>query len=109
YILMNIIHDWDDKEALAILTAVADAGRRSGATVLLIETVMPDGPEPHWAKDLDVLMLAVTGGRERTSAEYEGLLETAGMKFVRAIPTVTPFSIIEARVRADAGPQPGKD
>ena len=63
YLLMNILHDWDDQNASRILAAVAKSGE-PGAAVLVIETVMPEGPEPHWAKTLDVLMLAVTGGRE---------------------------------------------
>ncbi len=99
YLLMNIVHDWDDTDAAAILTAVADAGRSSGATVLIVETVMPDGSEPHWAKTLDVLMLAVTGGRERTHAEYTRLLDRAGIDLVRTVPTATPFSIVEGHVR----------
>ncbi len=98
YILMNIIHDWGDEEAAAVLGAVSKAGRSSGATVLLVETVMPEGPEPHWAKTLDVIMLDVTGGRERTQAEYDRLFDEAGMTPVRTIPTRTPFSIIEAHV-----------
>ena len=99
YLLMNIVHDWEDAEASAILTAVAEAGRPSRATVLLVETVLPESPEPHWATTLDVLMLAVTGGRERTSAEYERLLDLAGIDLVRTVPTTTPFSIVEGRVR----------
>lgn len=99
YLLMNIIHDWADPEAAAILTAVARAGRSSGAAVLIVETVLPEDSEPHWAKTLDVLMLAVTGGRERTRAEYGRLLDTAGIDLVRTLPTVTPFSIVEGRVR----------
>jgi C-methyltransferase len=99
YVLMNIIHDWDDADAAAILTAVAHAGRSCGATVLLVESVLPDGPEPHWAKTLDVLMLAVTGGRERTRQEYQRLLDSAGIDLVRTLPTATPFSILEGRVR----------
>lgn len=98
YILMNIVHDWGDDEAVAILTAVAKAGRSSGATVLLVETVMPEGPEPHWAKTLDVIMLGVTGGRERTQTAYDRLFAAAGLTPVRTVPTRTPFSIIEARV-----------
>ena len=98
YLLMNIVHDWDDKEAGAILRAVTDAAP-SGATVLVIETILPEGPEPHWAKTLDVVMLALTGGRERTTDEYGSLLGSAGMDVVRVIPTVTAFSVIEARVR----------
>lgn len=99
YLLMNIIHDWADLEAAAILTAVARAGRSSGATVLIVETLLPEDSAPHWAKTLDVLMLAVTGGRERTRAEYQRLLDTAGIDLVRTLPTATPFSIVEGRVR----------
>lgn len=99
YLLMQVIHDWDDQEAAAILAAVAHAGRPAGATVLLLEMVMPEGPEPHAAKVLDVMMLAVTGGRERTRAGYEALLDGAGMDLVRVVPTPSPISIIEARVR----------
>lgn len=99
YMLMNVVHDWGDEDAGRILAAVADAGRTHAATVLVIETVMPDGPEPHRAKTLDVLMLAVTGGRERTLAEYDRLLDAAGIELVREVPTVTAFSIVEGRVR----------
>jgi hypothetical protein len=99
YLLMNIVHDWDDADATAILTAVAKAGRPSRATVLLVETLLPENPEPHWATTLDVLMLAVTGGRERTTAEYQRLLDLAGIDLVRTLPTATPFSIVEGRLR----------
>jgi O-methyltransferase domain len=99
YLLMNIVHDWADAEADAILTAVAEAGRPSRATVLLVETVLPESPEPHWATTLDIIMLALTGGRERTATEYKRLLDLAGIDLVRTLPTATPFSIVEGRVR----------
>lgn len=99
YILMKILHDWDDSDAANILSAVADAGRPGRASVLIIETVLPEGAEPHWSKVLDVMMLALTGGRERTLSDYEGLLVSTGMELVSQIPTATPFSIIEGRVR----------
>jgi hypothetical protein len=99
YILMNIVHDWDDDQSRAILSAVAHAGRPAGATVLVIETVMPEGPEDHWAKTLDVLMLAVTEGKERTEAAYRRLFDEAGLELVRTIQTATPFSIVEGRAR----------
>ncbi|MDQ3454071.1 MAG: hypothetical protein M3513_01015 [Actinomycetota bacterium] len=98
YILMNVIHDWDDVAAADILRAVAAAGRSSAATVLLAEVVMPDGSGPHWAKTLDVMMLAMTGGRERTLAEYHALLSHAGLDLLRVDPTLTPFSLMQARV-----------
>lgn len=98
YVLMNIIHDWDDKSAIAILESVASAGRPSGATVLLMEALLPEGPERHWSKTLDVVMLAITGGRERTLGEYAALLDAAGLRLVAMTPTATPFSVIEASV-----------
>jgi O-methyltransferase domain len=99
YLLMNVIHDWGDQDAAAILAAVARAGRPGPAAVLLVEAILPDGPEPHRAKTLDVLMLAVTGGRERTLTQYGGLIARAGLELVRVTPTATSFSIIEARPR----------
>ena len=98
YVLMNIIHDWDDKASVDVLRAVADARRPSRATVLLLEAVMSEGPDPHWSKTLDIVMLAMTGGRERTLSEYASLLTAAGLELVAMTPTATPFSVIEARV-----------
>lgn len=98
YLLMNIVHDWDDAAAARVLRAVANAGRADRATVLLIEVLLPEGSAPHWAKTLDVMMLAMTGGRERTLPEYAALLAVAGLEMVRATPTATPFSVIEARI-----------
>lgn len=104
YVLMNIVHDWDDPEAVAILSAVAEAGRAGGggsegATVLVIEAIMPEGGEDRWPRMLDVLMLAVTGGRERTVAEYESLLTRAGLTLVQVHTTATPLVVIEAAVK----------
>jgi len=65
--------------------------------VLLLEAVMPEGPQRHWPKTLDVLMLAVTGGRERALAQYRDLLSAAGVDLVGTTPTATPFSIVEGR------------
>lgn len=99
YVLMNVIHDWDDTAAVSILERVAAAGRPAESTVLLLEVLMPEGPLAHWAKTLDIVMLAVTGGRERTLPEYDALLAAAGLELVGVTPTATPFSLIEARIR----------
>lgn len=99
YVLMNVIHDWDDPAAVRILEAVATAGRPAAATVLLLEVLLPDGAAPHWGKVLDIVMLAVTGGRERTLQDYEALLAAAGMELVSVAPTATSFSLVEARIR----------
>ena len=98
YILMNVLHDWDNDRAVDVLTSVAKAGN-PGATVLVVETVLPEGAGPHYAKTLDVVMLAITGGRERTAAEYRALLEASGLDLAAVVPTATPFSLIEATIR----------
>lgn len=98
YLLMNVVHDWDDERAIDILSSVARAGR-AGGRVLVIETVLPAGAEPHYARTLDVLMLAITGGRERTASEYRALLDAAGLDLAAITPTATAFSIIEATIR----------
>ena len=67
--------------------------------MLLVETILPEGPEPHWAKTLDVMMRALTGGRERTLTGYRALCDAAGMDLVRVRPTATPFPIVETVVR----------
>jgi hypothetical protein len=95
YLMMNIIHDWDDVTAAQILSAVRRVAP-PGAKLLVIETIVPDTPEPHMAKELDVNMLAVTGGRERTRAEYEVLFSGSGFKLLRVVPTASPYSILEA-------------
>lgn len=78
YLLSNIIHDWDDAEAVAILDCVRRSAP-SGAHVLLLEQWLPPGPEFHPAKNLDIVMLLIVGGRERTDADYRGLFERAGL------------------------------
>jgi O-methyltransferase domain len=96
YLLMSVIHDWGDPEATAILGAVRRAAP-AHAKVLLLEMLLPDTPGPHPAKSLDVEMLVMTnGGRERTRAQYERLLASAGMRLARVIPTRSPTVILEA-------------
>lgn len=96
YLLMSVIHDWGDPEATAILEAVRRAAPRH-ARILLLEMLLPDVPGPHPAKFLDIEMLVMTsGGRERSRADYERLLEAARMRLARVIPTQSPTVILEA-------------
>jgi hypothetical protein len=100
YVLMEVIHDWDDPEATKILQAVRKAAPPN-AKVLVIENVLPEDPGPHWAKALDITMLVMTGGRERTKKEYEKLLSGAGFRLDRVVETpamgmMCPLGIIEA-------------
>ncbi len=98
YILMEVIHDWADAEAAAILTAVRRAAS-PGARVLVIENVLGDAATDPRGHTLDVIMLAVTGGRERTGSQLGGLLEGAGFSDTRVIDTGGPMRIVEAVAR----------
>lgn len=95
YIMKHIIHDWDDERSLAILRSINRA-INEGGKLLIVETVVPEGNEPHYAKLLDLEMLVSPGGIERTASEYRDLLAQAGFRLTRIIPTKSPFSIIEA-------------
>jgi O-methyltransferase domain len=95
YLVMEVIHDWNDTEALAILRAIRQAAPRH-APVLVIEQMIPDDPGPHWVKVLDIHMLALLGGRQRSCQEYRRLLEQAGFDFTREIVTEVGVSILEA-------------
>jgi hypothetical protein len=96
YLVMEVIHDWADKEAVAILKAIREAAP-SHAKLLLLETMIPSDPGPDWSKILDILMLNWAGGRQRTLKEYETLFDSAGFSLTREIVTGADISIIEAR------------
>ena len=66
------------------------------AKLLLIEQIVPDDPGPHWTKTLDIHMLALFGGRQRTRLEYEVLLDGAGFSLARVIDIPAGISILEA-------------
>jgi hypothetical protein len=95
YILMDLLHDWSDEDAARILAALRRATPK-GARVLIIETLVVETPGPHFSKTLDILMLALTGGRERTPAEHARLLESTGFKLERVVPSTAQYSIVEA-------------
>jgi hypothetical protein len=95
YLLMEIIHDWGDDESIAILQAVRRAAPPH-AKLLLIETIVPDTPGPDWSKMLDIHMLTLLGGRQRTGQEYAALLDRADFCLEREIDTGAGISIVEA-------------
>lgn len=94
YILKNILHDFDDERATAIL-ASARRSLNPGGRVLVVQEVLPTGNAPSGGKLLDMQMLFI-GGKERTEAEYRDLLAAAGLHLTRVIPTQSPLHIIEA-------------
>ena len=95
YLLMEVIHDWGDAESVDILKAIRRAAP-SHARLLLIEEMVPDDPGPAWSKMLDLHMLTLIGGKQRTRREYEALLRAAGFAFEREIETGGGISILEA-------------
>ncbi|MBA3567179.1 MAG: methyltransferase [Actinobacteria bacterium] len=92
YVLSQILHDWNDERASAILRncrrTLADDGR-----LLLVEGIVPDGPEPDFGKLFDLHMLVLVGGKERTESEWRALLAQERFEFRQ----VTPDGLIEAR------------
>jgi O-methyltransferase domain len=95
YLLKFILHDWGDEDALRILTnirkAIAPVGR-----LAIVELVLPGRNEPHIGQLMDLNMMVMTGGVERTGAEYGDLLARAGFRLERVTGTKSPFSIVEA-------------
>ncbi len=81
-------------KALEILEAVRRSAPK-GATLLLIEAIVPDDSLPHFAKTLDIVMLALLGGKQRTQAEYWDLARRAGFSPQREIPTLAGVSLLE--------------
>jgi hypothetical protein len=95
YLVSHVIHDWDEPRALAILQRIREAIASVGR-LLVVEMVMPTDDAPHPAQMLDMTMLALTGGRERTEDEYADLLARAGFRLERVIPTRSSVSVLEA-------------
>jgi hypothetical protein len=95
HVLRWIIHDWNDERAGTILRCCREAIDPAGR-LLLFEAVMPDVDGPHLSKTLDWVMLASVSGQERTEAEYAALLERAGFRLTRVVPSPTPMCVVEA-------------
>lgn len=96
YVMKNVIHDWNDDDARAILRNVRTAIAEHG-TLILLEMVLPQRASSFIGHMLDLEMLLMLHGKERTRAQYADLLGRAGFRLNRVIPTVSPISLIEAR------------
>jgi ubiquinone/menaquinone biosynthesis C-methylase UbiE len=95
YLLSHVIHDWSEAQCLTILRNCRRA-MNPGGRLLLIEMVLPPGNAPHPGKVLDMMMLVGPGGQERTEPEYARLLQQAGFRLTRVVPTGSAASVIEA-------------
>jgi O-methyltransferase domain len=93
FVLSTVLHDWDDASALRILRVV-HAAAPDGARLVLLESPVEPGNAPDGAKWLDLLMLALFAGRERSEAQWRSLLAEAGFVSVRI-----GGGTIEARLR----------
>jgi cyclopropane fatty-acyl-phospholipid synthase-like methyltransferase len=95
YVMANVLHDWDDARSIELLgncrRAMTDSGR-----VLVVERLIPeDGSDPVPTLLSDINMLVITGGQERTNAEYGDLLRAAGLKLGNVQPVAFPYGVIE--------------
>ena len=97
YVESFILHDWNDEECVRILENVRRAASPSGRLVMF-EFVVPPGDVPHMAKMIDLTMLAMLTGCERTEPEWRALLARAGWRLERVVDTVTPLSVLEASI-----------
>lgn len=96
YFLRHIIHDWDDEKAGLILRNIR-RGMPPNAKLLVVEHVLPPGDEPSFGKLLDLNMLLLPGGVERTEAEFRWLFEEAGFRLSRIVPTEGDLSVVEGQ------------
>jgi hypothetical protein len=98
YLLKHVIHDWNDDRATDILRSCRRA-MRAEAKLLIVEGVYPpridQSDESRGAAANDVNMLVCTGGRQRSQAEFRSLLDAAGFRLTRIVPTQTPVKVIE--------------
>jgi hypothetical protein len=97
YLMSGVLHDWDDERAGRILANCRASMPRTGR-VLAVECVVPEGDESSFSKLLDLNMLVMNGGRERTKAEFQELFDAAGLRMTRVIPTLSPLSVVEGVV-----------
>jgi hypothetical protein len=94
YLLMEILHDWPDRECREILGAIRRAAE-PGAKLLILEEILTDRGRDPDGHTLDVIMLAITGGRERTIEELDVLFGAAGFSPGRVIDTASRLRIVE--------------
>lgn len=95
YLMKNVIHDWDDSRSRDILVNCRRAVPANGV-LLLVEWGLSDANLPSAGKFTDLVMLTLTGGKERTTEEYRTLLASGGFRLNKVVPTTAEFVIIEA-------------
>ncbi|HXG18211.1 MAG TPA: methyltransferase [Methylomirabilota bacterium] len=94
YVLKRILHGWDDERSVQILRTCRKA-MGDHARLLVVDAVVPPGNEPHPSKIMDMLMMVLLEGRERTEEEFHELYWRADLQLTRVIPTPSVLSIVE--------------
>ncbi|GAB3495059.1 methyltransferase [Nocardiopsis coralliicola] len=96
HILSRVLHNWEDAEAGRILENCSAARQGMPGRVLIAERVLPDGRHPWLSVAYDLHMMVMTGGAERTTAEYETLLRTAGLTIASTAELPLEVSLLAA-------------
>ncbi|GLY46599.1 methyltransferase [Lentzea sp. NBRC 102530] len=99
YLLSYVLHDWDDDACVRILGNCREA-MVPGGRIAVFDAVVGAGDEPEDAKLLDLVMMMLVSGRERTAEEFERLFEKAGLRVERVVGSEGPLSVVEG-VRAE--------
>jgi hypothetical protein len=97
-LLKQILHDWNDEQCITLLRNCAES-LPTGGRVLVVEMVISEDGSPSPAHLMDINMLVLLPGKERTATEYAKLFAAAGLELERVHPTHSPFSIVEAKKR----------
>jgi hypothetical protein len=95
YLLKYILHDWTDEKCIVILRNIRKA-IAPGGRLFVFDSVLKASNEPDFGALMDLNMLVMTGGRERTEPEFRSLLKQAGFELKRVVRTDAPVSIVEA-------------
>jgi hypothetical protein len=95
-VMKSILHDWNDEECVRLLRNCR-ASLEPGGKLLVVEMLVPEAAGPDFVTLMDLNMLVMTGGRERTAREYDALFEAAGFGRARVIPTRSPVALLETR------------
>jgi hypothetical protein len=96
YMMKHLVHEWPQEQSLQLLRNLRSTVDEN-ARVLLMEYVVPEDIWYHLSTVIDLWLMILMGGKERTKAEYAQLLGQAGFRLERVVPTGAPVSIIEAR------------
>ncbi len=96
YLMKSVLHDWDDNQAIQILRNCSKAMNEK-SRLLIIEIVLQPGNSSLYANSMDLLMLAITGGKERSLSSFEKMLDASGLILENIYPTSTEFSILEVK------------